>query len=286
VSTTKALKLHLLAGSLLLSTGIAGAAELTHKEMNSKEDAKNSNVAAAQQLNGDSREAEAKEKAKDKQLKEEGKKPDKLGGESALSDSKNKADAKKTADVVNQVPGVKVNTTDLTPPTAAPIKGFHPIKKLLRPVENLEGMTIKLEQQIMKLEGPIAALQPPMIHLQKKMTGVDEQLHSMQGQLNGMQTEVTGVRTDIAGMRKDIQALKKPIVALKGPIGTVAKPLEKLQAQLNFIILAIIISAISIAIGTPVAAIVLYKYRHKLFPDVARDMPKVEAPPKPTSSRR
>src|SRR5262249_41232582 len=136
----------------------------------------------------------------------------------------------------------------------------------------------------------------PMLKLHEKMGTVDEhiggmqkQLGGMQQQLNGMETQVTGVRSDITSMRKDIQALKEPIVALKGPIGTVAAPLERLQNQLNFIILAISIAAGAIAIGTPVEAVLLYKYRHKFFPDLKdRDLPKVEAPPAASakSSRR
>ncbi|HEY9775843.1 MAG TPA: hypothetical protein V6C81_18925 [Planktothrix sp.] len=274
------LQRSLLAASLVLSTGaVCHASGLTQQQQNDKSSAKESNVAAAKQLNGDT--DVDKKKAQDEKKGQE-----KLGGPSALSDQKNKEDAKKTADVVNQVPGVKVSQQDMQPPADKPIKGFHPIKKLLRPVENLEGMSIKLEQQIMKLEGPIAGLQPPMINLQKKMVTVDDHIGQMGNQLTTMQGQVTGVRQDIANMRKDIEALKEPIVALKAPIGTVAKPLETLQTQLNFILMAILVAAFAIAIGTPIAAVVMYRNRHKLFPDMKEhDLPKVETPPA-TSSRR
>lgn len=310
-------QLSLVACSLMLTTGLtAGAKELSNRDMNDKDSAKNSNIAAAQQLNGESDNAKNKDKTSNKAKendnaskvadnpaaaakvakkqaastgeKTDGKGADKLGGDTALSDAKNKQDAKKTANVVNQVPGVKVDQKDLEPPTAAPIHGFHPIKKLMRPVENLEGMSIKLEQQIMKLEGPIAGLQPPMINLQHKMDKVDQSIGTMHGQLDSMQTEVTGVRSDLAVMRKDIEALKEPIVALKGPIGTVAKPLEKLENQLNFIILAIFVAAGAIAFGTPLAAVLIYKNRQKLFPDMMKhdELPKVSAPPPPAASGR
>jgi septal ring factor EnvC (AmiA/AmiB activator) len=310
----RVLQLSLVACSLMLTTGLtAGAKELSNRDMNDKDSAKNSNITAAQQLNG---EPDAKNKDKNKAKendnaskiadnpaaaakvakkqaastgeKTDGKGADKLGGDTTLTDAKNKQDAKKTADVVNQVPGVKVDQKDLEPPTGAPIHGFHPIKKLLRPVENLEGMSIKLEQQIMKLEGPIAGLQPPMINLQHKMDKVDQSIGTMHGQLDSMQTEVTGVRSDLAVMRKDIEALKEPIVQLKGPIGTVAKPLEKLENQLNFIILAIFVAAGAIAFGTPLAAVLIYKNRHKLFPEMMKhdELPKVTAPPPPAASGR
>jgi hypothetical protein len=272
----------LLVVALLMSvaTNSIWAKDLSNRELVDKESAKNANIQEAQKLNG---EAPVASKSKDAPAQR-----DALGGASTLSDSKNKHDAKETADVVNQVPGVKVKSADLEPPTAPPIKGFHPIKKLLRPVENLEGMTVKLEQQIMKLEGPIASLQPPMINLQKKMNKVDDHLGLMEGRLSGMSSQVNGVREDIANMRKDIQELKTPIQQLRGPIGSVAKPLEAVQNQLSLILLAILVAAAAVAIGTPVAAVLMYKNRHKLFPGMSdHDMPKVVQPDKePVSARR
>jgi DNA repair exonuclease SbcCD ATPase subunit len=275
-------KITMLSAALLFSaaTSSIDAKDLNNKELVDKESAKNANIQEAQKLNG-----EAPAASKDKNAPAQ---RDSLGGASALSDTKNKHDAKETASVVNQVPGVKVKSADLEPPTAPPIKGFHPIKKLLRPVENLEGMTVKLEQQIMKLEGPIAALQPPMINLQKKMNKVDDHLGQMEGRLGGMSSQVSGVREDIANMRKDIQELKTPIQQLRGPIGTVAKPLEAVQNQLSLILLAILVAAAAVAIGTPVAAVMIYRNRHKLFPGMSdREMPKVVEPGKePASARR
>jgi septal ring factor EnvC (AmiA/AmiB activator) len=239
-----------LAADEKVASGLKTTDQMSKRDLEDKESAKNANIKEAQALNGERGDA-AKEQEKTK--------------------------AKETADVVNQVPGVKVDSKDLEPPTQPPIKGFHPIKRLLRPVENLEGMSIKLEQQIMKLTGPISALQPPMISLQGKMNSVDKQLGSMQEQLTSTQTEVKGVRSDIAGMRKDIQELKAPLTSLQKPIAGVSKPLEEVQQQLNIVIMAIFVAAIATAIGTPVAAVVLWKYREKLFPGISHEIPK--APP-------
>lgn len=244
----------LLLSCAFLWAAAANAGGLAGKQLEDKESAKNSNVAEAQALNGDKQD--------------------------------NKGKASETAAAVNQVPGVKVQAKDLETPAQAPIKGFHPIKKLMRPVENLEGMSIKLEQQIMKLEGPISGLQPPMLNLQNKMNNVDHQLGTMQGQLDTTQTQVKGVRSDIAGMREDIQALKTPLSALQKPISGVAKPLEEVQKQLNIVIMAIFVAAVAIAIGTPLAAVILYKYRDKFFPGLVHELPKVQAKPVATSSRR
>lgn len=248
------------AADVQLASGPRPTDQLSQKDLSDKESAKNANIKEAQALNGEKGEAaKASEKAK----------------------------AKQTADAVNQVPGVKVDSKDLEPPTQPPIKGFHPIKKLLRPVENLEGMSIKLEQQIMKLTGPISALQPPMVSLQGKMNNVDKQLGSMQEQLTSTQNEVKGVRSDIAGMRKDIQELKAPLNSLQRPIANVSKPLEEVQQQLNIVIMAILVAAIATAIGTPIAAVVLWKYREKLFPGISHEIPKaVEVKEMAGSGRR
>ncbi len=201
---------------------------------------------------------------------------------SGITHEEKKQEAEEIANIVNQVPGVKVTAKDLEPPEQPPIKGFHPIKRLLRPVENLEGMSIKLEQQIMKLEGPIAALQPPMVNLQKKMNGVDSHLEDtnntlgkMEYRLHSVEDQVKGARTDIDSVRQEINALKEPITGLRGPLGTIAKPLEAVQTQLNLVLLAILFTAVVIAIGTPIAAIQVYRNRHKIFPDLGdHELPK------------
>jgi chromosome segregation ATPase len=235
-----------------------------------KETSKSANVGAAQKLNGE-------------QSTESTKKDTASSSQASATDAKT---AKDTAKAVNNVPGVNVSQQDLQAPSSPPIKGFHPIKKILRPVENLEGMSIKLEQQIMKLEGPIASLQPPMKNLQTKMGSVDQQIEQMQNQLNGMQSQVTGVRSDLHAMKKQIAQLQEPIEALRKPITGVSKPLEQVQQQLNLVLFAIVCAAIAIAIGTPLAAVLVYRNRHKLFPDLRdHELPQVQ-PGTPTSTRR
>jgi len=44
-----------------------------------------------------------------------------------------------TARAINKIPGVNIEAKDLTPPAQdPPIKGFHPIKRALQPVVQLE----------------------------------------------------------------------------------------------------------------------------------------------------
>lgn len=220
-----------------------------------------------------------------------------------------------TAKAVNKVPGVHLKSTDLQPPADdPPIKGFHPIKRALQPIIRLEKNSVDLEQQIMKLEGPIGALQPAMLGLHNKMDGVSKRMGSMQGQLGQMSSQVSKVgdgmnkvgehmsdvstdmklvRQDIAGMRKQIgqleipiRQLQKPLNDLQRPLNSVAKPLQDLQQEIKdlkgllaTILFTIVIAAIAVAIGTPIAAILIYKNRHKIFPDMRdHDFPGAKEP--------
>jgi septal ring factor EnvC (AmiA/AmiB activator) len=195
---------------------------------------------------------------------------------------------KETAKAVNKVPGVNLKQADLQPPADdPPIKGFHPIKKLLQPVVRLEKNSVQLQQQIMKLEGPIGALQPAMLGLHSKMDGVDKRMVSMQGNLSDMSTQVKGVsgkmdgvRQDITGMRIQIKGLEvpirqlqKPLNDLKEPLSNVAQPLQEVQKELSdmrallaTVLGAIVLAAVCIAVGTPIAAVLIYKHRRTLFP--------------------
>ncbi len=221
----------------------ANASLLNENEMANKQAAKNANVAEGQKLNETDATAQN-------------------------SNSIPLEDTKRLVNTVNQVPGVKVSEKDLEPPEQPPIKGFHPIKRLLRPVENLEGMSIKLEQQIMKLEGPIAALQPPMLKLEDKVSDTNQQIAKMQSSLGDTRNEVQLVRKDLAGMKSEIEQMRQPIEELRAPIIDIANPLKSVQNQLNLILLAILFTALGVAIGTPIAAIQIYRYRHKIFSDL------------------
>jgi chromosome segregation ATPase len=220
---------------------------------------------------------------------------------------KDQQNNKDTANAVNRIPGVHLERKDLQPPAQeAPIRGFHPIKKMLQPVVRLEKNSVELEQQIMKLEGPIAALQPAMLSLHKKMGTVEQKMENMQGRIGqvGGQIEgiggrvdnvgsemkvisgqMTGVRGDITEVRKDIGLLNGPIKDLHKPLAEVAQPLqtvdqklEKLAALLTTVLFAILLAAGIIAVGTPIAAILIYKNRKRLFPDMSdREFPVAKA---------
>lgn len=197
---------------------------------------------------------------------------------------------KETAQAVNKIPGVNLKPADLQPPADdPPIKGFHPIKKAMQPVVRLEKNSVMLQQQIMKLEGPIGALQPAMLGLHKKMDGVDKHMGTMQGELttmandtmdvskkmDGVRQDITAMRLQIKGLEVPIRQLQKPLNDLREPLSNVAEPLKQVHKELSdmrtllaSVLGAIVIATICIAVGTPIAAILIYKHRRKLFPSM------------------
>ena len=180
-----------------------------------------------------------------------------------------------TAERLNRLPGAKVTAEQLTPPS---IEGFHPIKRMFRPVTDLENTSVGIENKVNQLEAPINGLNQPMVKLQKKMVHVDHTMGAMKGQLDGMGGEVAGVRSDLAGMRDEISSLRSPILSVQKPLSNVSQPLEALQVKLNFVIFSIFVAILIIAIGTPASAIVLWKFRDKLLPaKLNADIPREQA---------
>ena len=209
-----------------------------------------------------------------------------------------------TVRAANKIPGVEVQPNLMAQPVLdEPIKGFHPIKKIMRPVENLAKQSVILGQQVMRLEAPIASLQPSMLGLEKRMTGVQQEMTEMQAKIGGMQQQVVGargnikdinlnmgnVRGDLSGMRTKIVELQRPIKQLRDPIVQLQRPLEmvaqpvsdvhrqlasvdkqlsELKTLLGTVLFSIYVAAAAIAFGTPIAAFIVYKNRRKLFPNV------------------
>ncbi len=146
------------------------------------------------------------------------------------------------------------------------IKGFHPIKKALQPVKDLEAVTIKLQEQIIELEGPIVTLQPSMLKLEKQLNSVTDGLDTTESQLTRMAVGVKGVRSDMNDLENEIRELDGPVAKLIKPIESVAKPMTAVNNKLTIILISVILSALAIAFGTPLVAVGLFMHRRKVFP--------------------
>ncbi len=54
------------------------------------------------------------------------------------------------------------------------------VRRMLKPVTDLQTQSIKLQEQIIKLERPIESLHPPIIELSERVLAVDGQLSKLQ----------------------------------------------------------------------------------------------------------
>ncbi len=160
----------------------------------------------------------------------------------------------------------KIKEDIKNPDSMPPIKGFHPIKKLWRPIDKMNNTVGRLQKQVTKLQKPIDVLTPPMLELQGNMTNVDKRISSVESQLTDLHKRVTGVRSDLKTTSKSIASLRLPLVELKQPMENIAGPISALDAQLNWIIAAIVMAAGGVAIGAPLAALLIYINRFRLFP--------------------
>jgi predicted nucleic acid-binding Zn-ribbon protein len=207
--------------------------------------------------------------------------------------------SKRLAAAVSEIPGVNVRPQDLEPPDKQNNFSLNPIGWLFKPITQLQRQSITLQQQIMRLEGPIGAMQPTMLGLrdqmvrvQGKMGEVDQQMTRVEGEMHNVRSGMTKVKDDVQRMRqtltrlegpitrleRPIQELHEPVVRLQSPLSNVHDQMNNLQGQLTdlkqeirttstFILLAIFLATMVIAVGTPIAGLIVWLNRRRLFPD-------------------
>lgn len=203
---------------------------------------------------------------------------------------------KEQTKAINSLPGEKIEEADLSEKKVKEKSkvSLNPVSWLFKPVTQLQSQTIRLEQQIVKLNAPIAALQPSMIDLSTKMKsvhgtmgevngsmrGVQQQMGNVSGQMDGVRGQLKSMSSDISAMRSELVDLRAPLVNIKEPLVNVAKPLSDVDKRLTnldkqigdlkgllaLVLTSIFVAAALVAIGTPIAAIVVWQNRARLFP--------------------
>jgi len=208
------------------------------------------------------------------------------------------SNAKRLAAAVNQVPGANVRPQDLELPEKRGLT-LNPIGWLFKPITELQRQSIRLQQQIMNLEGPIGAMQPTMlglreqmVHVQGKMGDVNQHMTRVEGEMNNVRGGMTKMKDDVQRMRQTLTRLEGPITRLEQPIQDLHDPVVRLQRPLSsvheqmnnlemqlidlkreirttstFILLAILFATMVIAVGTPLAGLIVWLNRRRLFPD-------------------
>ena len=136
-----------------------------------------------------------------------------------------------------------------------------------------------MHDQIGRVGEKMDAMQGQLLNVGKKMDGMHGQLGGVEGQVKQMEAGMSGLRQDLKSIRSDLTAvrtqvseLQKPIEQIRDPLLEVAGPLEglgqrldRLQALVSYVLMAIVLATLGIAIGTPIAAYLILKRRGGLF---------------------
>ncbi len=183
------------------------------------------------------------------------------------------------AQAINKIPGENVSAADLQQAKKKHLD-LNPVDWVFAPVIKMEKQSVILQQDIMKLVGPIASLQPGMLGLEKRINSVQDQMGTVDGKLGHVQQQMTGLQSDVKAMRNELSQIRRPVSELKQPILDIKDPITKmskhlagldqelrdLKILLGFILTSIFVAAAVIAMGTPLAAILIWRNRAKLLP--------------------
>jgi archaellum component FlaC len=173
------------------------------------------------------------------------------------------------------------------------------IMRLEGPIAGLQPAMLGLQKKITSVEKRMGSMQDSIVHVGGHIDNVGGHIDNVGGhidniggrvnnvgtQMKGISEQMSAVRADINRVRTEIDNLNGPITDLHKPLAEVARPLltveqklEKLAALLTTVLFTILVAAGIIAIGTPIAAILIYRYRRRLFPDMTdRDFPVAKA---------
>ena len=130
-----------------------------------------------------------------------------------------------------------------------PLKGFHPIKSVTRPIWKLRREVLDLQGNIVTLQRPMSGLQPAFNTLEDKMSQVDtsitrisDHLGALDKQMTQMENEVSGARKEmhaVVGIRNDLREMMKvredlkEIPKIRGEMHQMGKQMKSLEIPLS-----------------------------------------------------
>ncbi|MBX9687140.1 MAG: hypothetical protein K2X27_10585 [Candidatus Obscuribacterales bacterium] len=134
-------------------------------------------------------------------------------------------------------------------------------KQIGRVGEKMDMMHDQLSSVGQKLEG-----------MHGQLSGVGGQIGLMESGMAGLRQDLKSIRADLAAVRSQVNGLQKPIEQIRDPLLEVAGPLEglgkrldRLQTLVSYVLIAIVLATVGIAIGTPIAAFLIHKSHSRLL---------------------
>lgn len=241
---------------------------------------------------------EAKQaKAEAKQAKAEAKQQAKNAKKSGVSPAEQERLDRATINASNQINGQHVDPNVMKKnKKGMGLQVLNPFAWLLKPVTDTQKTVIELQKQIVRLEAPIANLQKPMVGLRQDMQQVDStmgevnaKMSTMHGDINNIHKGMNSVDRRIAHMERQLGQMYEPIVELKNPVIALRDPvkgvgdqlttlksdLKELKQVVSFtttaILAAVLIVGVLIVIGTPIAAIFVWRHRRWIMTKFGRE---------------
>lgn len=164
----------------------------------------------------------------------------------------------------------------LTGPIAALQPSMQSLNNKMGEVKDEMG---KVEKGMTTVAGGMVDVGHGMGRVEKRMGGVANEMTQVQNEIKQMRVDIRSMRNEMLSLRKPIAELQQPIASLKAPVHNLAKPvstigkrmnsldqqMHDLKMILNLVLSSIYVAAAIIAVGTPIAAILVWKHRQQLM---------------------
>lgn len=190
------------------------------------------------------------------------------------------------------------------------------IKEIGTAITPMKSQLGNVHNTISSLHGSLKDMRTELKQTRGNITNVNANINSIRTALSDIRLEIKKVRSDIndvkapiAQLKKPITALQEPIAQLKGPVTELLGPISELKSPLlriekpmtavdarlasldvqltdlrkliGMILTSIFVAAAVIAIGTPIAAVIIFRNQRKIL-----KKPSEPSPPKIKAASR
>lgn len=185
------------------------------------------------------------------------------------------------SDAVSEVDGVNLDVDEEK-------KGFtigdlNPLKWIFKPVTDTQKEVRRLGKRITHIETPITDLQKPMVGLRQDMVNVHGQMGEIHQDISGVQQQTSNVDKTLGKVEHNLNRIYEPVVKLKEPVEAMAGPVNNVRGNLQTlksdmkglkevvgvtstaILIAVIGAGLLVVIGTPIAALLVWRNRSKIL---------------------
>jgi uncharacterized coiled-coil DUF342 family protein len=170
---------------------------------------------------------------------------------------------------------------------------LHSVEARMSSVESSIVGTYKtlggMRTDISEVRKDIGMIKNPIMRIQQPLESIAEPVKNLDQQLTGVHTELVDVHTELGGVHSELGAVRKPLTNIERPISDLEREVRGLHKEiadlrylLGLVLTAIFLSAVLTAIGTPIAAILIWRNRRNILPPPRPDQSSEEQLINPT----